>query len=254
MNPDSQEDRFAELSAGLALGDLDAAETRELEELCEKLGRTPDGSLMMTAAALDVALGESEEMPPELADRLWDLAGEKEAPGGATIVEPAVSPWHRIVRHPASGWAIAAVLVLLLALQGMRGGNGSAQRLTADRLVAESSDLLRLGFSGLGEFEAAGGEVLWSDDRQQGFMRLTGIPVNDPTVAQYQLWIVDPQRDADSPVDGGVFDIDARSHEVLIPIDAKLPINEPKAFVITLEQPGGVVKSKQETVVALAKL
>jgi hypothetical protein len=30
-------------------------------------------------------------------------------------------------------------------------------------------------------------------------------------------------------------------------------VNDPKAFVITLEQPGGVVVSKQEVVVALAK-
>jgi hypothetical protein len=30
-------------------------------------------------------------------------------------------------------------------------------------------------------------------------------------------------------------------------------VNNPQAFVITLEQPGGVVVSKQEVVVALAK-
>ena len=37
-------------------------------------------------------------------------------------------------------------------------------------------------------------------------------------------------------------------------IAAKLALTNPQAFVITLEQPGGVVKSKQEKVVALAKL
>ena len=35
--------------------------------------------------------------------------------------------------------------------------------------------------------------------------------------------------------------------------DFALAINKPVAFLITLEQPGGVVKSKQEVVVALAK-
>jgi anti-sigma-K factor RskA len=84
-------------------------------------------------------------------------------------------------------------------------------------------------------------------------MILSGVPVNNPTQAQYQLWIVDPKRDADSPVDGGVFDIPSDGSPVVVPISAKLALNDPQAFVITLEQPGGVVKSKQEKVVALAK-
>jgi anti-sigma-K factor RskA len=83
-------------------------------------------------------------------------------------------------------------------------------------------------------------------------MTLQGIPANDPQKAQYQLWIVDPTRD-EAPVDGGVFDIPADGSPVLVPIVAKLALKNPQAFVITLEQPGGVVKSKQEQVVALAK-
>ena len=95
--------------------------------------------------------------------------------------------------------------------------------------------------------------MIWSDSQQRGYMILDGIPSNDPRQAQYQLWIVDPARDADAPVDGGVFDIPRDASRAVIPITAKLPIGNPQAFVITLEQPGGVVKSKQETVVALAK-
>ena len=55
------------------------------------------------------------------------------------------------------------------------------------------------------------------------------------------------------PVDGGVFDITQKDGKSIIPIRNALAINKPVAFVITLEQPGGVVKSKQEIVVALAK-
>jgi hypothetical protein len=54
---------------------------------------------------------------------------------------------------------------------------------------------------------------------------------------------VDPKRD-EAPVDGS---------PVVIPISAKLALSNPQASVITLEQPGGVMKSKQEKVVALAK-
>tara|TARA_B110000438_G_scaffold170394_1_gene162847 strand:- start:309 stop:491 length:183 start_codon:yes stop_codon:yes gene_type:complete len=39
----------------------------------------------------------------------------------------------------------------------------------------------------------------------------------------------------------------------IIPIRNPLVVTNPRAFVITLEQPGGVVVSKQEVVVALAK-
>ncbi len=52
---------------------------------------------------------------------------------------------------------------------------------------------------------------------------------------------MDPGRDA-RPVDGGVFDITGEG-EVIVPIDAKLPIGTPAVFAITLEQPGGVVVS-----------
>ena len=78
------------------------------------------------------------------------------------------------------------------------------------------------------------------------------MPANDPATSQYQLWIVDPARD-ELPVDGGVFDIPASADPVVIPIDAKLPVKAPAAFVITREKPGGVVRSKQEIVVAIAK-
>ena len=82
-------------------------------------------------------------------------------------------------------------------------------------------------------------------------MSLVNLPVNDPTQNQYQLWIVDPKRD-EIPVDGGVFNIPAGSKTAIIPIRNTLQVSKPTVFVITLEQPGGVVKSKQEVVVALA--
>ena len=83
-------------------------------------------------------------------------------------------------------------------------------------------------------------------------MTLTDLPANDPSAQQYQLWIVDPSRD-EKPVDGGVFDIPAGATTAVIPIRNPLVVKNPAAFVITLEQPGGVVVSKQEVVVALAK-
>jgi anti-sigma-K factor RskA len=90
-------------------------------------------------------------------------------------------------------------------------------------------------------FSEVTGEVVWNKSRNEGLMIFQGLPVNDPKVAQYQLWIVDPSRD-ERPVDGGVFNVTA-SGRIIVPVNQKLSITDPKAFVITREKPGGVVVS-----------
>ena len=44
----------------------------------------------------------------------------------------------------------------------------------------------------------------------------------------------------------GVFDIPEGAETAIIKINNPLAVSDPKAFVITLEQPGGVVVSRQE--------
>jgi len=122
-----------------------------------------------------------------------------------------------------------------------------------ESLLQDESDTQRLEFASASDpYNGLSGEVIWNDEKQEGYMSLKNLAVNDPTQNQYQLWIVDPERD-ELPVDGGVFDITEKDGKQIIPIRNALAINKPVAFVITLEQPGGVVKSKQEVVVALAK-
>ena len=122
-----------------------------------------------------------------------------------------------------------------------------------ESLIQDESDTQRLEFASASDpYAGLSGEVIWNDEKQEGYMSLENLAVNDPTKNQYQLWIVDPERD-ELPVDGGVFDITQKDGKSIIPIRNALVINKPVAFVITLEQPGGVVKSKQEIVVALAK-
>ena len=105
-----------------------------------------------------------------------------------------------------------------------------------------------------GAAPGASGDVVWSDARQEGYMRFSNFAANDPTVEQYQLWIFDAERSADYPVDGGVFDIPAGSDEVVVPIRAKLPVNRATLFAITVEKPGGVVVSSRERLPLLAKV
>lgn len=114
------------------------------------------------------------------------------------------------------------------------------------------------------------GEVIFDADTQTGYMKFVGLASNDPTELQYQLWIFDaarptgdlPQFAIDGmpdlltqrPVDGGVFDIaDAAltdAGEIIIPIDAKLRVDQATIFAITVEPPGGVVVSDRDIVTA----
>lgn len=254
MTPSDLKIRFDELCAGRALGDLTMEEERELASLCKQLGLAPDAALDLLAAAIDAEARQvsTEMLPAHLSRRLHEWADQAAEPPAANVIHPQVSAWRIVARNPVSGWMAAAAL-LMFALLITREKPPLPPAQAEIRLRAEAADLIERKFAGLGDFKQAAGSVIWSDQLQQGYMTLSGIPVNDPRQAQYQLWIVDPARDPDSPVDGGVFDIPADGSPVVIPIAAKLALSKPQAFVITLEQPGGVVKSKQEKVVALAK-
>ncbi|MHC5112541.1 MAG: anti-sigma factor, partial [Planctomycetota bacterium] len=141
-----------------------------------------------------------------------------------------------------------AASLVLAAVGWMQGGTSTTDEPVSlpqqyATFVKDAGDVVLAAWSGKeAGFENVTGQVAWSDERQMGFMKLEGLPPNDPKVKQYQLWIVDPDRDQ-FPVDGGVFDVLASSGEVIVPIDAKLEVGAPTVFAITSEKPGGVVKS-----------
>ena len=251
MNPSDQKLRFDELSAGRAMGDLSLDEARELALLGDQLGIDSDLAFELLAASIEVEFLQTAAapLPANLAVRLHQCADALSKP--ATIITPQIPAWQKAVRNPLIGWAAAAAIAIFALLSSRKEPQISPAQAEA-KLRTEARDLIERKFAGLGTFKDVGGKVVWSDQLQQGYMTLTGVPVNDPKKAQYQLWIVDPKRD-EAPVDGGVFDIPADGSPVVVPIAAKLALTNPQAFVITLEQPGGVVKSKQEQVVALAK-
>lgn len=117
------------------------------------------------------------------------------------------------------------------------------------KLLAEKDTLL-VAAQGTDFAKGASGDVVWQPRAQAGWMRLVGLPVNDPTVEQYQLWIFDEAQK--HPVDGGVFNVGAGG-ELLVPIDAKLRVAKPTLFAITIEKPGGVVVSDRERIAWVAK-
>jgi anti-sigma-K factor RskA len=93
---------------------------------------------------------------------------------------------------------------------------------------------------------SASGSIVWRQDRQSGLIKVSGLPVLDPT-KDYQLWVVD--ADHKEPISAGVVRINAQGVvEVRFkPVDNA---NHPKAFAISIEGKGGSQK-KQGPIVML---
>lgn len=260
--------RYEELEAGYILGDLVAAEIDEWKELSKLFSSENDISLELTASAIETEFLQYQDavVPENLLAALhlgktpFINEGAEEAHSEDNIIRPSI--WNKVFAAPQTAWAVAAALAILLVINGVLPNSQktpapaiAASPIPAkearDKLINKASDIVDLEFSGVKQYEGMAGKVVWSDKLQEGYMTFTNLAPNDPKTNQYQLWIVDLSRD-EKPVDGGVFDIPSGGDPVVIPIDNPLIVTAPKAFVITLEQPGGVVVSKQEIVVALA--
>jgi len=122
-------------------------------------------------------------------------------------------------------------------------------------MMASTAGLVKAtwGAGNMKELKQVSGDIVWSDEKQAGYMRFRGLPVNDAKKETYQLWIFDRTQDKATPIDGGTFDVSSDG-EVVIPINAKLKAEGPAMFAITVEKPGGVVVSKREKVAALAQV
>lgn len=254
MNSHSAEskERMLQLLADRATEGLGVEAVKELDDLLASHAEYDEFYFDSAAAAVDLAMSPSlDTLPGPLRDRILTDAerffGATE--GGQSSQAPPVAKVGRVEYRWGSrlGWYVAAAS-LAVAVVGwwqvfstQSSSPAAVSRQYAD-FLRETTDLVRASWVGKeSDFEGVSGEVVWSDSNQHGFMRLVGLPPNDPDSAQYQLWIVDPARDK-NPVDGGVFDV-LTAQEVVIPIDAKLRVDRPKLFAITREKPGGVVVS-----------
>ena len=275
---DSAADRLLDLTTDHALGQLTPDQVAEMNALlAEHPELAPDEAASLEEAAALLAVAELSrvpelDVPAGLREKLTqDAEAFFTQPASQGANDPDVTfpapdlpdkkPSTQVVLAFIGGGLIgglaAAVLVALLL-------GDPASKPQPPLLVLPTPDerfaLYQQNTPGIAEFDwavrhdgydAVGGRVAWSDETQTGFMVLDNLPANDPARAQYQLWIVDPARDA-FPVDGGVFNVAefvADDGKAYVPIDAKLPVQAPAAFAITLEQPGGVVKSNNPLLV-----
>ncbi|MEM7414938.1 MAG: anti-sigma factor [Gemmatimonadota bacterium] len=151
-----------------------------------------------------------------------------------------------------AGWAAAAAIAFL-AFGPLRGND---DRVPTFAEVVALEDVVRAEWQPGGDDFGAevAGEVVWSPGAQSGVMRFSGLSANDPSDAQYQLWIFAEGRDDRFPVDGGVFDIPDGLDVVDVPIMATLEVGAPTLFAVTVERPGGVVVSSRERMATIAQV
>jgi hypothetical protein len=261
-------DRLEDLAVDEALGLLTPAEQSELRVLLQQVPGFDMAGVERAIAAVTAAgiTTGHEPVPADLERKLLaDAAGFL---AGITVARPleAVAQQSSLLRRAAgwSGWALAAGLAVVLwfyAIQpsGPVSANGvtyAGRRLEAarDRLLAEHGSVFMHRFAPGSDANGAAltGDVVWDDRTQQGYLRLRGLRVNDPSREQYQLWIFDAERDQRYPVDGGIFDIRGEGTS-LVRIRAAVPVHHAVLFAITVEQPGGVVVSTRARLAGLAK-
>ncbi len=269
----SNQERLLDLLSDRALEGLAADDLVELSAL---MGGANDESFDRAAAAVALATIDADEpLPSHLAAKI-EADAMRVLPvtlGGKTPSLVRASPRRDVVRF--AGWVAAAACLALAAAAWLTRPPApraiapvppietlrveppppAAPTPTEQRAqLLATSDVLRVDWTATKDPAATGasGDVVWSESAQRGFMRFHGLAPNDPAKTQYQLWIFDPSQSTKTPIDGGVFDVDSTSGEILVPITAKLHVTRPTLFAVTVEKPGGVVVSKRERIVLTA--
>ncbi|MBX3379143.1 MAG: anti-sigma factor [Phycisphaeraceae bacterium] len=274
-----------ELLADRALFGLEVPDQAKLDELLRKAGLEEDDSFDLAAGVAMLALADPAGRPPasvytRVAQAAEVFAREMEngrnvmgAPALRMTESEANYPRPRRISSAWLGWMAAAACLAFAAIGWIqifasRQAPLSA-RVTLASLresVSKSPDAKRFSWSDWDNPEIKGvkGEVVWSEDGQRGYMTFRGLPQNDPTKEQYQLWVVD-ERGLDQRVSGGIFNGTGESSgwqgevrterlgdELIVEIAPRIHVGPPALFAVTIEKPGGtwVSDMKRRVVVA----
>ena len=237
--------RLDELLADRALQGLGPDESDELRDLADD--SEADG-LALELAAAELALGACpiEEMPDSLRRRI-----ERDAEahfGRSTVLRPALA---RVV--PWLGW-VAAAASILFATEARRLGPPVAEPTRSPTLLERLAGVpvRTLGATDHPLARGGHGDLVWSAERQEGYLTVEGLSEVEPDRGVYQLWIFDASRDERFPVDGGTFTVGNAKAKTVVPIRPSIPVRRPTLFAITLEPPGGVVVSDRKRIVLTA--
>lgn len=285
-------ERLIDLAADHAAGSLETNNADELSNLDPNGSARRAFEAVAAEIDSAFASSDPVPMPDGLEQRLLDSLPEQQSNKPASAPElkirradpdqarqsiapnaPQSRPAPAVSWFP---WLLAAASLAITAVVLLRPQTTTttpADQLTIaeqrDRLIenADPDALVRYSWTPTEDPAVVGevtGELVWDEASDRGFMTISGLQVNDPSQFQYQLWIFDATRPqgelpfegfdgllSQRPIDGGVFDI-TDTGEVVIPIDAKLRVQQGVAFAVTVEPPGGVVVSDRSRVPLLA--
>jgi len=236
---------------------LTHTEELELNHLLDEFPEYTPNYFEPISAVVDASMYVHDEqnlssMPESLKKKI--IADFRSERNGSSVLQVL----KKIFYAPKLAWAMTCLLAVgtSMSMIEFRNYESNYRNLPVKKALLElsSEDLIQYSwFAQTDEFcDNCSGNVIWSDDSQRGFITLAGLPMNDSSKNQYQIWIVDPNMHA-NPVDGGVFNINTTNSPTIIPINPKLPIEKARGFAITLEQPGGVVISEQSLILTAPK-
>lgn len=285
---DLQKQRLLELLADQTVFGLDENELMEVERLKKQYPDwNDDVTLELAAAAIGLSqLEVKDELPVSLRTKIFATADDyfetfepaskvlnftphtgAAAESGNNVVETTAksSPWQWL------GWAFAAVACIALAVTLLTTRANQPPEIVKtpevvptpqpelsveqkrEQLLATATDRVIIPLTNPKNEKEVVGEVVWSNVEQKGYARFSNLPINDAAKETYQVWIVDETRDQKTPLSAGVFNV-GKTGELVVPVNVQLEVRKPKMIAVTVEKPGGVVVSKLEKVVALAKI
>ncbi len=260
-------EKLNDLLTDRALHGLSDDEQRELEKLNAQYPELDEAEFERAAAAIQLTEAmKPEPLPKHLRSKIIadaeEFFGQEQVDKLSNVVPFPIQKVRRNHWQMAGWYAAAACLVLALIVSWSQVKELFGEKPNAPTIAELRNDLEKKAndkvkapwsatkFPGV---ENVQGDVVWSNEKQQGYMRFTNLPQNDPKQSVYQLWIFDENQDEKYPVDGGIFDAQNNA-EIIVPINAKLKVGKPTLFAITIEKAGGVVVSKRDKLILTAKV
>lgn len=253
MTVDVEPTRREALLADAAIGLVDDADRADLAALLQDPAAQRELAELERAAAL-AGLACDDGAPAPEAAAMLRLASRMHGDAAAHFARQSSTQSSVARLHPLRvlPWLLAAATIALLLYPHEPSPMAPAQ--ARDALLHQpAANWVQWPWQAgaAGRDAQVQGDVVWSVDGDEGYLRLRGLPQLDDA-HRYQLWIVDSARQG-PPVDGGLLRVAATGDEIVVPVRARLPVRSEAAFVLTIEAADGAVVSAQDRVVAIAK-
>ena len=191
------------------------------------------GSLAAALALRDLAADDAvaeadvETLPVDLRARISaDAAryfGDVGAGSSSTHVVGRIGEAGGRSRTRVISFAAAAMLFLtcgLIGLQVYRSTWFTQQMLMAERTEFLGQYGVLVDYRTLCTMdEAPRGDIVWCDEAQRGYVTIGGLPVSQPGVDHYRIWMyLTDSSGAEHAIDAGVFVFDDRDCELIVKV------------------------------------